>query len=85
MSVVVANLPSLWLFFTSVLPEMVMYRIRGIVSLKSLLLPRRSDLSRNSSANAAGRTASRPSDYHNPSISTTSSCPDVSSGQAKHK
>ncbi|QKX55842.1 uncharacterized protein TRUGW13939_02940 [Talaromyces rugulosus] len=74
LSVVVANLPSLWLFFTSILPEKVANSVHSISSLSSLELPWRSDRGSNSSANAAG---------HDASISINNRCLDVSSGLAQ--
>jgi hypothetical protein len=74
LSVVVANLPSLWLFFTSILPEKVANSVHSISSLSSLELPWRSDRSRNPSANAA---------VHDASISINNRCLDVSSSLAQ--
>ena len=54
MSLVAVNLPSLWLLFTTVIPEKVARSLRSVLSLHSL---RRSDL--NTSSAAAGTSTTR--------------------------
>ena len=55
MSVVAVNLPSLWLFFTSLMPEKLVRSVRSMISLSSLSSQRRSDLN---SASAAATSSS---------------------------
>jgi hypothetical protein len=54
MSVVAVNLPSLWLFFTSLMPEKLVRSVRSMISLPSLLSQRRSDLNSASAAATSG-------------------------------
>lgn len=48
MSLIAVNLPSLWLFFTSLLPEKVVRSIRSVIALASLSSQRSNGLDRSS-------------------------------------